>query len=193
MVPGQHPVVHAEHHVGQRQVVVTRRRQPLEHASPVVGEIARRPALERRQIRHGRRPRAARAACERRPSASPATITLVAGRVDRALRSVAPCSARSRPDRRSGTNTVPASRAPRCRETDGMAARRAARSTPPGRAVARAPRRAGARDRHAPEPPAEPRPTSRASRRDRCVSRTCLVAASSGGVRYPQERAASCR
>ena len=42
VIPREHPVVDAEHHVGQREVFVARRRKALEHAAPVVREVARR-------------------------------------------------------------------------------------------------------------------------------------------------------
>ena len=47
MIPRDHPVVQAEHRVGQREVVVPRRRAPLEDASPVVAEVAGGAAVER--------------------------------------------------------------------------------------------------------------------------------------------------
>ena len=49
VIPGDHPVVDAQHRVGQREVVVAARRQTLEHAAPVVGEIAGCATLKRRQ------------------------------------------------------------------------------------------------------------------------------------------------
>src|SRR5262245_29913972 len=49
VIPGQHPVVDAEHDVRQGEIVVARRRQTLERETPVVGDVAGSTALERRQ------------------------------------------------------------------------------------------------------------------------------------------------
>ena len=85
VVPGHHPVVEAQHHVVQAEVVVPRRGQPLEREPPVVADVPGRAALKRRQpglrsrrmrsqqAPHGRqvRPR------PRRPWPSPAVATVV--------------------------------------------------------------------------------------------------------------------
>ena len=49
MIPGQHPVVETDDDVVEREVVVARRRQPLERQAPVVADVAGRTALKRRQ------------------------------------------------------------------------------------------------------------------------------------------------
>ena len=100
VIPGEHPVVHAEHHVGQREVLVARRWKALEHAAPVVGEVAGRAALKRRQPRH----RFRRMRREQRPNG---VERVAVDRVPRAVvvsgnrrtRSAIPCSTPPQRDR----------------------------------------------------------------------------------------------
>ena len=116
---------------------MTRRRQALEHPSPVISQVTGRPALEGRKPRH--RLRGVRR--EQRLDG----VERVAGdnddgrrAADRDARSVRPCCARRQSDRRSRKNSGPAaSPAPRYRGTAGTGALRAARSSAPGRAVGR--------------------------------------------------------
>ncbi len=49
VVPRDDPVVDAEYSIRKVEVVVTVRGKPLEHAAPVVREVASRAALKRRQ------------------------------------------------------------------------------------------------------------------------------------------------
>ena len=53
VIPGEDPVVHAKHDVGQGEVFVARCRKALERAAPVVCEVARRAALKGWQSRYG--------------------------------------------------------------------------------------------------------------------------------------------
>ena len=55
VVPRDHPVVEAEHDVGDREVVVTRRRQALERRAAVVPDVPGGASLEWRQARDRRR------------------------------------------------------------------------------------------------------------------------------------------
>ena len=166
VVPGEHPVVDAEHHVGQREVVVARRRQTLERQPPVVGEVAGGAALKRRQPGDRCRRGAARAAARtRRPSALARS----------------PCAARIDVDRIGGEKRVaaePCRAGARCRGTGDTAAREPLAAPHRIRQPATAPRRAASRGL---QPSARsPIPTRAAGR---CVSRTCSDFASSGGVR----------
>ena len=52
MVPGEHPVVHAQYDVGQREIVVARCGQPFEREPPVVADVAGDATLKRGQTRH---------------------------------------------------------------------------------------------------------------------------------------------
>ena len=49
VVPGEHPVVDAQHNVGQREIVVPRCGETLEGETPVVTDVAGDAALKRRQ------------------------------------------------------------------------------------------------------------------------------------------------
>lgn len=52
MIPGEHPVENPKHHVRQRQVIVRRCWEALEHASPVVRQIPGGATLKRWEFRH---------------------------------------------------------------------------------------------------------------------------------------------
>ena len=86
VVPRDHPVVEAEDDVGDGQVVVPRRRQPLEHGSIVVAEVARGAALERRQPGHRG------AAAERRSSSRDHDQRVAVDAASTAVRPAAPRS-----------------------------------------------------------------------------------------------------
>ena len=49
VIPREHPVVDAQHDIGQREIVVARRGQTLERQPPVVGDVAGGATLKRRQ------------------------------------------------------------------------------------------------------------------------------------------------
>jgi hypothetical protein len=53
VVPREHPVVEPDDEIGQRQIVVSRRRKPFERQAPVVGDVTGSATLKRRQSRQG--------------------------------------------------------------------------------------------------------------------------------------------
>ncbi len=54
VVPRDDPVIETQHHVGDVEIGVARAGQALEHAAPVVPDVACRATLERREAGHGR-------------------------------------------------------------------------------------------------------------------------------------------
>jgi len=53
VVPREHPVVEPDDEIGQRQIVVSRRRKTFERQAPVVGDVTGSATLKRRQSRQG--------------------------------------------------------------------------------------------------------------------------------------------
>jgi hypothetical protein len=48
MVPGDDPVIQTKHHIGDAQIVESWPRKPLQYRTPVIADVARDTALERR-------------------------------------------------------------------------------------------------------------------------------------------------
>ena len=197
MVPGDHPVVEAEDHVGQGEIVVPRseegapaprrsrsrcspRRRPGTEADP--GSVVR-PHLRQEPARH-----AQRVACRRAP--------------DPGLEHFGPrfpcCARRQRgpPRERSSDSARGSSGMP-------LPADALSRNSSQGRSRNRAATSAGSPGSSSGStsggalahsaPPRRPAVSSRPGRVRRAVSFTCSDFTSSGGVRYPQASAPSWR
>jgi hypothetical protein len=49
VIPGDHPVIQTEYQVGNRKVIVSRDREPLEHRTPIVSDVPGQTSLKGRQ------------------------------------------------------------------------------------------------------------------------------------------------